>query len=66
MAIYYRDSGGVFRYWMSSPLQPPSASWNLASVKTPPLPAGATGVSFGLAIQGVGTLITDDYALAVQ
>jgi peptidoglycan/xylan/chitin deacetylase (PgdA/CDA1 family) len=66
MAIYYRDSGGVFRYWMSSPLQPPSANWNLASVKTPPLQAGATGVSFGLAIQGVGTLITDDYALAVQ
>jgi hypothetical protein len=51
---------------MSSPLQPPSATWNLASVKTPPLPAGATGVSFGLAIQGIGTLITDDYALAVQ
>ncbi len=66
MAIYYRNSAGGFTYWMSSPLQPPSATWNLASVKTPPLPAGATGVSFGLAIQGVGTLITDDYALAVQ
>ncbi len=66
LAVYYRTAAGAYTYWMSSPLQPPSATWNLASVKTPPLPAGATGVSFGLAIQGVGTLITDDYALAVQ
>jgi peptidoglycan/xylan/chitin deacetylase (PgdA/CDA1 family) len=66
LVTYYRTAAGVFKWWTSSPLVPPSDSWALASTATPPLPAGATGVSFGLAIQGVGTLITDDYALAVQ
>jgi PKD repeat protein len=50
-------------YWQSSPLVPPSSTWNLASFTTAPLPAEATAVSFGLGIKGNGTLITDDYAL---
>ena len=31
-----------------------------------PLPAGATAVSYGLAIQGVGSLITDDYVMTAS
>jgi hypothetical protein len=68
IATYYRTgnpSNPTWNYWTSSPLMPPTSTWSLASVQTPPLPAGATAVSFGLAIQGVGTLQTDDYSMAV-
>jgi peptidoglycan/xylan/chitin deacetylase (PgdA/CDA1 family) len=62
-AVYYRDSNDVWKYWTGSPLIAPSSSWTLASYTTPPLPAGATGVSFGLAIAGNGSLTVDDAAM---
>jgi hypothetical protein len=66
IAVYYRTAAGAFSYWVGSPLLPPSNGWVAGRMKTPPLPANATGVSFGVAIQGLGTLITDDYAMTVQ
>jgi peptidoglycan/xylan/chitin deacetylase (PgdA/CDA1 family) len=64
IATYYRNPSGAWVYWQGSPLLAPTTSWNLANFQTAPLPAGATAISFGLAIQGVGTLTTDDYAMA--
>jgi peptidoglycan/xylan/chitin deacetylase (PgdA/CDA1 family) len=64
IVTYYRSASGVWTYWQASPLVAPSSSWTLANFVTAPLPAGATALSFGLAIAGNGTLITDDYALA--
>ncbi|MFL5925373.1 MAG: polysaccharide deacetylase family protein [Gaiellaceae bacterium] len=66
MVTYYRRASGGWIYWQSSPLLAPTSSWNLASFTSAPLPAGATGVSFGLGISGRGTLTTDDYALAAS
>jgi hypothetical protein len=66
IASYYRNASGVWMYWQGSPLVSPSSSWNLANFTSAPLPAGATAVSFGLAIQGNGNLTTDDYALAMN
>ena len=66
IATYYRNAAGSWVYWQSSPLFAPTASWNLASFKSAPLPAGATAISFGLALSGAGTLTTDDYALAMN
>jgi peptidoglycan/xylan/chitin deacetylase (PgdA/CDA1 family) len=66
IASYYRNASGVWIYWQGSPLVSPSSSWNLANFTSAPLPAGATAVSFGLAIQGNGNLTTDDYALAMN
>jgi len=66
IAAYYRDSTGKWTYWACSPLYTPSSEWSLANYVTPPVPAGATAISFGLAIKGDGTLITDDYALAAK
>jgi peptidoglycan/xylan/chitin deacetylase (PgdA/CDA1 family) len=62
-AVYYRDTSDVWHYWTGSPLLAPSSSWVLANYTTPPLPVGATGVSFGLAIQGNGSLTVDDAAM---
>jgi peptidoglycan/xylan/chitin deacetylase (PgdA/CDA1 family) len=63
IVTYYRNGSGQWLYWQASPLYPPTSAYNLAYFTTAPLPAGATAVSFGLAIQGVGMLITDDYAM---
>jgi peptidoglycan-N-acetylglucosamine deacetylase len=66
IATYYKNSSGVWTYWQGSPLVAPTSSWTLAYFQTAPLPAGATAVSYGLAISGVGTLTTDDYAMTMN
>jgi peptidoglycan/xylan/chitin deacetylase (PgdA/CDA1 family) len=66
IATYYKNASGAWVYWQASPLVAPSSSWTLANFVTAPLPTGATAVSFGLAIAGVGTLTTDDYAMAMN
>jgi peptidoglycan/xylan/chitin deacetylase (PgdA/CDA1 family) len=60
-SVYYRDAAGRWRYWTSSPYFPPGRGWARASWRTPPVPAGASGLSFGLAIASDGTLTTDGY-----
>jgi len=66
IATYYRNAAGSWIYWQASPLLAPTSAWTLASFTSTALPAGATAISFGLAIQGPGTVTTDDYALAVN
>ncbi len=64
-ALYYRDAAGTWFYWTSSPWIAPTASpttWTQATFTTPAVPAGATGVTFGLALIANGTLVTDDYS----
>jgi hypothetical protein len=60
---YYRDSGGTWRVWFGGPSLPASAGWAQTSVDSPAVPAGATHLSYGLAVSSVGTLVTDDYTL---
>lgn len=60
--LYYRNATGGFVYWTSSPYFPAAAGYTQALWSTPPLPAGATGISFGLNIMANGTLTTDDYS----
>lgn len=66
IATYYKNSSGVWTYWQGSPLVAPTSYWTLAYFVTAPLPAGATAVSYGLAISGTGSLTTDDYAMAMN
>ncbi len=64
-ALYYRDVSGTWFYWTSSPWLAPTASpttWTQATFTTPPVPAGATAVTFGHALIQNGTLTTDDYS----
>jgi peptidoglycan/xylan/chitin deacetylase (PgdA/CDA1 family) len=65
IVTYYHDSSGWIT-WLASPLVAPTSFWNLANFTSAPLPAGATAVSFGLAISGTGTLTTDDYAMRMN
>jgi peptidoglycan/xylan/chitin deacetylase (PgdA/CDA1 family) len=66
IVTYYKNSSGAWTYWQGSPLVPTISFWNLAHFVTGALPAGATAISFGLAISGVGTLTTDDYAMVMN
>ncbi len=63
-AVYYRNVQGGFQYWTSSPYVPASGTWTQATWITPALPAGASGISFGLSLFSNGTLTTDDYSYA--
>jgi peptidoglycan/xylan/chitin deacetylase (PgdA/CDA1 family) len=60
-SVYYRNAAGRWQYWTSSPYFSPSGQWARADWRTPPVPAGITGLSFGLSAFANGTLITDDY-----
>ena len=62
--LYKRDAIGQWTYWTHSPQIAPAAGWTRATWITPTPPADALGVSFGLAIDRVGTLTTDDYGFA--
>jgi PKD repeat protein len=63
LIAFYRDATGAWKYWQQSPTRQLSSGWAQSSWVTAPVPAGATAVSFGFGLLGVGNLTTDDYAL---
>jgi hypothetical protein len=64
-ALYYRTANGSWAYWTSSPWLAAASTWTQATFTTPAVPAGANGVSFGLALIANGTLTTDDYSFVL-
>ncbi|MDJ0336179.1 polysaccharide deacetylase family protein [Salinibacterium sp. G-O1] len=62
-AVYLRTGTGSWQYWTSSPWFAAASAWTLAEWTTPPIPAGYTGISFGLSIFSNGELVTDDYSI---
>jgi peptidoglycan/xylan/chitin deacetylase (PgdA/CDA1 family) len=60
--LYTRNANGGFDYWTASPWFAAASTWTQATWTTPPVPAGVTGISFGLNIFSNGTLTTDDYS----
>jgi peptidoglycan/xylan/chitin deacetylase (PgdA/CDA1 family) len=63
-SVYYRTWSGRWVYWTSSPYFAASPGWAQARWATPAVPAGASGLSFGLALFSNGSLTTDSYSLA--
>jgi len=63
-SVYYRTWTGRWVYWTSSPYLPASSGWAQARWATPPVPAGASGLSFGLSLFSNGSLTTDSYSFA--
>jgi hypothetical protein len=64
-ALYYRTTSGSWAYWTSSPWIAASSTWTTTTFTTPAVPAGANGVSFGLALIANGTLTTDNYSFVL-
>ncbi len=61
--LYYRTGTGYWTYWTASPLFNSSSNWTQITWTTPALPAGASGISYGLNIQSNGSITTDDYSM---
>ena len=61
---YYRTPAGTWVFWVTSPPMAASQRWTKATWNTPAVPAGASAVSFGLALKSDGTLATTLYSLA--
>lgn len=61
--VQTRNSVGVWSYWTDSPYFPASAAYAQAAWTTPAIPAGVTGIAFGLNLFQNGELVTDDYGL---
>ena len=62
--LYKRNAIGQWTYWTHSPRFAPVSGWTRATWISPTPPADALAVSFGLTIDSVGTLTTDDYGFA--
>ncbi|MDY7528201.1 MULTISPECIES: cell wall-binding repeat-containing protein [unclassified Cryobacterium] len=61
--LYYRNADGGWIYQTSGPLYNAATAYTQVAWTTPVVPAGVTGISFGLNLISNGTLVTDDYAL---
>jgi peptidoglycan/xylan/chitin deacetylase (PgdA/CDA1 family) len=61
--LYYRTQIGTWKFWVTSPAMPSSAAWTQAHWTAPAVPAGASAVSFGVALSSDGTLATSRYSL---
>ena len=62
--LHKRNAIGEWSDWMQSPRFAPASGWTRATWISPPPPAEAVAVSFGLSIDSVGTLTIDDYGFA--
>ena len=62
-ALYYRNTGGVWSFWTASPWMPANESYQPAEWTSPPAPADASGMSFGLNLFSNGQLATDNYEM---
>lgn len=62
-SVQYRLARGNWVYGTASPMLSPATEYIPASWMTPPIPDGVTAVSFGLALDQNGELVTDDYTI---
>jgi len=63
--FFYLDANDVWQYWFDGPALPASAGWAQMSHQTPAVPVGAKAISFGIALERIGTLTTDDYSMVL-
>jgi peptidoglycan/xylan/chitin deacetylase (PgdA/CDA1 family) len=61
--VYYRTSVGNWVYWITAPKLAATSVWKQAAWTTPPVPAGATGVSFGLTADTDALVTTTGYSI---
>lgn len=64
--VYLRNTAGGWSYWTSSPFFAASPTYAPATWTTPPVPAGSTGISFGLNLIGNGQLTVDDFTFSAE
>ncbi|MFU8788780.1 MAG: Ig-like domain-containing protein [Methylobacter sp.] len=63
VVLFYLNTSGNWTYWKDGPKLAASTDWAQMSFNTGTLPTDAKALSFGIALNSVGTLTTDDYSL---
>jgi peptidoglycan/xylan/chitin deacetylase (PgdA/CDA1 family) len=61
--LYRQDANGGWSYWMQSPRFAASDTYVSVTWQSPPIPADTVAMSFGLTLDSVGSVITDNYSL---
>ena len=61
--LYRQDANGVWSYWMQSPRFAASDTYVAVTWESPPVPAGTVAMTFGLTLDSVGSVTTDNYSL---
>jgi hypothetical protein len=61
----FRHSAAGWTYWTDLASLPATSTWAQATGTTAAVPAGTDQITFGISLAGNGTLVTDDYSLAV-
>ena len=61
--LYKRNAIGEWSYWTQSPRFPASDTYVATTWRCPPVPGGAVAMSFGLTLDSVGSVTTDNYSL---
>ncbi len=61
--LYTRNAAGTWAYWTGSQAFPASSTWRRATFLSPAVPAGTTAMSFGMTLNGNGTVRTSNYSL---
>jgi hypothetical protein len=61
--VYRQDTSGNWSWWTQSPAFTAGAAYTTGSWTTPAVPAGTRAVTFGLTLDAVGEVTTDNYSL---
>ncbi len=64
MTMFRHDVAQGWVYWTDLASLATTADWTEKTVRTPPVPPNTDQIVWGVTIYGVGTLHTDDYAMA--
>ena len=63
ITAFRHDVSAGWQYWMDLKTLTVSGSYTQACVVTPQVPANTDQITWGVAVYGVGTVITDDYSM---
>ncbi|MEU4240761.1 polysaccharide deacetylase family protein [Actinoplanes sp. NPDC026619] len=66
LTLYRQDAAGTWSWWTQSPPFATSAAYTTATWASPAVPAGTKAVTFGLTLDSVGQLTTDNYAMVAN
>jgi peptidoglycan/xylan/chitin deacetylase (PgdA/CDA1 family) len=61
--LYKRNATGEWSYWMQGPRFAASDTYVAVTWQSPPIPADTVAMSFGLTLDSVGSVTSDNYSL---
>lgn len=63
ITVFRHDTVTGWEWWTDLMTLPVTATWQQATVRTPPIPPNTDQITWGVTNYGVGTLVTDDYSM---